>query len=57
MTGMRTKGSINKATGKAEEGLGKVTGDHSQEAKGKAKQIQGSAQQGVANVQDATRPR
>jgi uncharacterized protein YjbJ (UPF0337 family) len=34
-----------------------LTGDHSQQAKGKAKQIQGSAQQGVGNVQDATRPR
>jgi uncharacterized protein YjbJ (UPF0337 family) len=57
MTGERTKGSINKATGKAEEGLGKLTGDHSQQAKGKAKQIQGSAQQGLGNVQDAARPR
>jgi uncharacterized protein YjbJ (UPF0337 family) len=34
-----------------------LTGDHSQQAKGKAKQIQGSAQQGVGNVQDAARPR
>jgi len=55
MTGERTKGSINKATGKAQEGLGKLTGDKSQQAKGKAKQIQGSAQQGLGNLQDITR--
>ena len=57
MTGMRTKGSINKATGKAEEGLGRLTGDRSQQAKGKVKQIKGSAQQGLGNVQDAAKPR
>jgi uncharacterized protein YjbJ (UPF0337 family) len=56
MTGERTKGSINKATGKAQEGLGKLTGDRSQQAKGKAKQIQGSVQQGIGNVQDVNRP-
>jgi uncharacterized protein YjbJ (UPF0337 family) len=55
MTGERTKGTINKVTGKAEEGLGKLTGDRSQQAKGKAKQIKGSAQQGLANAQDAVR--
>lgn len=57
MAGERTKGSINKVAGKAEETLGKLTGDHSQQAKGKAKQLQGSAQQGLGNLQDATRPR
>ena len=55
MTGERTKGTANKVTGKVEEGLGKLTGDRSQQAKGKAKQIHGSAQQGLANAQDAVR--
>jgi uncharacterized protein YjbJ (UPF0337 family) len=57
MTGERTKGSINKVAGKAQEGFGKLTGNQSQQAKGKAKQIKGSVQQGVGNVQDAARPR
>lgn len=55
MTGERTKGTVNKVTGKVEEGLGKLTGDRSQQAKGKVKQIHGSAQQGLANAQDAVR--
>ena len=57
MTGLSTKGSINKATGKVEEGLGKLTDDPSLRAKGKAKQIKGGAQQGLGKLQDVTRPR
>lgn len=57
MTEMRSKGTFNKATGKVEEDLGKLTGDPTQEAKGKVKQIKGGAQQGIGRAQDATRPR
>jgi uncharacterized protein YjbJ (UPF0337 family) len=55
MTDLRAKGTINKAEGQVEEGLGKLTGDRHEEAKGKVKQVQGSAQQGVADIQDAGR--
>lgn len=53
MTDQHTKGAINKAEGKVEEGVGKLTGDRKMQAKGKAKQVQGSAQQGLGHIQDA----
>ena len=55
MTDLRAKGAINKAKGQVEEGLGKLTGDRHEEAKGKVKQVQGSAQQDLGDLQDATR--
>jgi uncharacterized protein YjbJ (UPF0337 family) len=55
MTDLRAKGAINKAKGQVEEGLGKLTGDRHEEAKGKVKQVQGSAQQSLGDLQDATR--
>jgi uncharacterized protein YjbJ (UPF0337 family) len=55
MTDMRAKGATNKATGKIEEGLGKLTGNRRQETKGKVKQVEGSAQESVADIQDAAR--
>jgi uncharacterized protein YjbJ (UPF0337 family) len=57
MTDQDTKGAISKATGKVEEGLGKLTGDRREQAKGKAKQLQGSAQRGLGQIQDAARRR
>jgi uncharacterized protein YjbJ (UPF0337 family) len=53
MPDLRAKGATNKAKGQVEEGLGKLTGDRRQETKGKVKQVQGSAQQSVADIQDA----
>jgi uncharacterized protein YjbJ (UPF0337 family) len=53
MTDLRAKGATNKAKGQVEEGLGKLTGDRRQETKGKVKQVQGSAQQSVADIKDA----
>ena len=53
MTDLHAKGATNKAKGQVEEGLGKLTGDRRQETKGKVKQVQGSAQQSVADIQDA----
>jgi uncharacterized protein YjbJ (UPF0337 family) len=55
MTDLRAKGATNKAKGQVEEGLGKLTGDRRQQAKGKVKQVQGSAQQSLADIQDADR--
>lgn len=55
MTDQHVKGAINKAGGKVEETAGKVTGDKEQEAKGKVKQVQGVAQEGLGDIQDAAR--
>lgn len=38
--------------GKAQEAIGKVTGDKSKEAEGKAKQAQASGQHAVEDVKD-----
>ena len=55
MTDEHTKGTVSKAKGRVEEGLGKLTGSRQQQAKGKAKQVQGSVQHGLGDVQDAVR--
>jgi uncharacterized protein YjbJ (UPF0337 family) len=55
MADLRTKGATNKAKGQVEEGLGKLTGDRHEEAKGKVKQAEGSVQQSLGDLQDAAR--
>jgi uncharacterized protein YjbJ (UPF0337 family) len=55
MTDLRAKGATNKAKGQVEEEFGKLVGDRHEEAKGKVKQVQGSAQQGLGDLQNATR--
>jgi uncharacterized protein YjbJ (UPF0337 family) len=55
MNDEQTKGTVNKARGRVEEGLGKLTGDRKQQVKGKARQVQGSLQQGLGDVQGAVR--
>lgn len=55
MTDEHTKGAISKATGTIEEGLGKLTGDKEQELHGKAKQVQGTGQKTLGDIQDAVR--
>ena len=55
MNDEHAKGTVNKAQGRVQEGLGKLAGDRSQQAKGEAKQVQGSAQQGLGDVQDAVK--
>jgi len=55
MTDLHADGATNKAKGQVEEGLGKLTGNRRQEAKGKVKQAEGSAQQSLGDIQDATR--
>jgi uncharacterized protein YjbJ (UPF0337 family) len=48
-----TKGAISKVGGTIEEGVGKLTGDKETELHGKARQVQGSAQEGLGDVEDA----
>ncbi len=48
------KGNIKEATGKAQEGLGKVTGNRDMEAEGKDKQLEGNVQQGMGKVERKT---
>jgi uncharacterized protein YjbJ (UPF0337 family) len=55
MTDEHTKGDINKAKGKVDEGIRKLTGDRKGQIKGKAKQVQGSAQQTLGDIQDIAR--
>jgi uncharacterized protein YjbJ (UPF0337 family) len=55
MTDLHATGATNKAKGQVEEGLGKLTGNRHQEAKGKVKQVEGRAQQSLADIQDSGR--
>jgi uncharacterized protein YjbJ (UPF0337 family) len=55
MSDEHTKGAISTAQGKVEEGLSKLTGDKEAQVHGKAKQVQGAAQKGLGDVQDAIR--
>lgn len=55
MTDQHVKGTINKTVGKVEEAAGKVSGDRKLESRGKVKQVQGVAQEGLGDVQDAIR--
>ena len=49
------KGTLSKARGKGEEGLGKVTGNKQEQGRSKARQVQGNAQHGLGDIQDAVR--
>jgi uncharacterized protein YjbJ (UPF0337 family) len=55
MSDEHVKGTLNKAQGKGEEGLGKVTGNKQEQGRGKARQVQGNAQKGLGDIQDAVR--
>jgi uncharacterized protein YjbJ (UPF0337 family) len=55
MANEHVKGTLSKARGKLEEGLGKLTGNTQEQARGKVRQVQGSAQQGLGDVEDAVR--
>ncbi|HEX5590867.1 MAG TPA: CsbD family protein [Candidatus Limnocylindrales bacterium] len=53
MTKEHAKGAISKARGKIEEAVGELTGDRRVQARGKVRQVQGEAQEGLGDVQDA----
>ena len=55
MTDLRTRGTVNKAKGKLEEGAGKLVGNPKVQAKGKVHQDEGSAQQALCDAQDSVR--
>ena len=55
MSHEQVKGTLSKAQGKVEEGLGKVTGNKQEQVRGKGRQVQGSAQKGLGDVQGAIR--
>lgn len=55
MTDEHTKGAISKVTGKVEEALGKLTGNRKQELHGTVRQVQGSGQEALGDIQDAVR--
>lgn len=51
----RAKATAKNIGGKAQEALGKVTGDKGDQAKGKAKQGEASAQHAVEDGKDAVK--
>ena len=53
MTDQHVKGAISSAKGTVKEGVGKLTGDRKLETKGKVQKVQGKAQDGLGDVQDA----
>jgi uncharacterized protein YjbJ (UPF0337 family) len=55
MSEEHTKGTLNKAQGKVIEGYGKLTGNRRDQARGKARQVQGDAQQRLGSIADAVR--
>jgi uncharacterized protein YjbJ (UPF0337 family) len=55
MTDQHVKGAISSAKGTVKEGVGKLTGDRTLETKGKVQKVQGKAQDGLGDVQDAVR--
>jgi uncharacterized protein YjbJ (UPF0337 family) len=55
MADQHVEGAVNTAKGTANEGVGKLTGDKKLETKGKVQKVQGKAQDGLGDVQDAVR--
>jgi uncharacterized protein YjbJ (UPF0337 family) len=49
----RVEGTVAKVVGKAQENVGRVTGDMKMQAEGKANEISGSAQDVYGQVQDS----
>lgn len=45
------KGKLTEATGKAQEGLGKLTGNKHQQGEGEGRQLKGKMQQGIGKVE------
>ena len=55
MRNMHTRGATNKAKGNLEDGRGKLTGDGSHEANGKARQARDGSQASLSRAQNAFR--
>ena len=55
MTDQHAKGALDAVEGTVREGLGKLTGNRTQETKGKVQKVEGKVQDGLGDVQDAVR--
>ena len=55
MSDQYAKGTDDKIEGKVQEEVGKLTGDRSEVAKGKGKQVKGDLRQRLSRIQDAAR--
>ena len=55
MNKQQVKGMTNKVTGNVKEGVGRMTGDRSEVARGQARQVKGELQQGVGDVKESVR--
>lgn len=55
MTDQHVKGAISTAKGTVRESVGKLTGDKKLETEGKLQKVQGKAQAGLGDVEDAVR--
>ena len=55
MSDEHAKGTLSKARGRIEEGLGKLTGNREAQVRGKARQLQGSAQDRLGDIETAVR--
>ena len=53
MADQHAKGAVSTVKGTVNEGVGKLTGDKKLETKGKVQKVQGKAQDGLGDVQDA----
>ena len=51
----QVKGGMKDIAGKAQEKVGQVTDNKSQQAKGMAKQVEGKVQKGYGDVKDAAK--
>lgn len=57
MTDEHVMGTLNRALRTVEEGLGKVAGSKQDQARGKARQVDGSAQKGLGDVRTPSESR
>ena len=51
----QVKGVTNQATGEVKKQVGKLTGDRSTQARGKASEIKGKLQKGLGDAKEAAR--
>ena len=51
----QAKGAAKDVAGKAQEELGKITGNADQQAKGEARQVEGKVQKAVGNVKQGVK--
>jgi len=55
MSDQHVKGAVSTVKGTVNEGVGKLTGDKTLEAKGKVQKVQGKVQDGLGDVEDTVR--